>query len=60
MSQMSVNSAADGADVSLTYVVGGYAKDGLAGMATVTDKVLGEQVERLKKLLDGEMPPKGH
>jgi uncharacterized protein YndB with AHSA1/START domain len=56
----SVKSVAGGSDISFTYVVGGYAKDGLAGMADMTDKVLGDQVERLKKLVDGETLPKGH
>jgi uncharacterized protein YndB with AHSA1/START domain len=55
----SVKSVAGGTDISFTYVVGGYAKDGLAGMANMTDKVLGEQVERLKILVDGEAPSKG-
>jgi len=49
----SVKSVADGTDISFTYVVGGYAKDGLAGMANMTDKVLGEQIERLKKSVGG-------
>jgi uncharacterized protein YndB with AHSA1/START domain len=56
----SVKSVVDGTDISFTYVVGGYAKDGLAGMAGMTDKVLGGQVERLKKFVEGESPPKGH
>jgi hypothetical protein len=56
----SVKSVADGTDISFTYVVGGYAKDGLAGMANMTDKVLGEQIERLKKLVEGEAPAVAH
>jgi hypothetical protein len=56
----SVKSVVDGTDISFTYAVGGYAKDGLAGMANMTDKVLGEQIERLKKLVEGEAPSKGH
>lgn len=56
----SVKSVADGTDISFTYVVGGYVKDGLAGMANMTDQVLGEQVLRLKKLVDGETATKGH
>jgi len=29
-------------------------------MANMTDKVLGEQIERLKKLIESETPSKGH
>jgi hypothetical protein len=49
----SVKAVADGTDIAFTYVVGGYAKDGLAGMASIADKVLGGQIERLRTLLDG-------
>jgi hypothetical protein len=49
----SVKSVADGTDISLTYAVGGYAKDGFDGMSKMTDRMLGEQMERLKKLVDG-------
>jgi uncharacterized protein YndB with AHSA1/START domain len=55
----SVKGAVDGTDISFTYAVGGYAKEGLAGMSDMTDHVLGEQIERLKKLLDGESAPHG-
>jgi hypothetical protein len=55
----SVKSGADGTDISFTYVVGGYAKDGFDGLSKITDQVLGEQIERLKKLADGEAP-RGH
>jgi hypothetical protein len=56
----SVKGVADGTDISLTYVVGGYAKDGLAGMANIADKVLADQLGRLKKLVDGETLRKAH
>jgi hypothetical protein len=46
--------AGGGTDISLTYALGGYAKDGLEGSSKMTDRVLGEQLERLKKLVDGE------
>jgi hypothetical protein len=50
----SVKSAADGGtDISLTYAVGGYAKDGFDELSQAADHVLGEQLERLKKLVDG-------
>ena len=55
-----VKGVAGGTDISFTYVVGGYAKDGLAGMAGMTDKVLGGQVDRLKRFVEGELPPKEH
>jgi uncharacterized protein YndB with AHSA1/START domain len=54
----SVKSAAGGgSDISFTYALGGYAKDGLEGLSKAADQVLGEQVERLKKLVDGASPP---
>ena len=56
----SVKSVADGTDVSLTYSIGGYAKDGFDELSKMTDHVLGEQMERLKKLVDGESAPRGH
>jgi len=49
----SVKSSATGTDISVSYVVGGYVKDGFDGLSKAADRVLGEQVERLKKLLDG-------
>ena len=55
----SVKGAADGSDISFTYAIGGYAKDGLAGMADMVDHMLGEQIERLKKLVDGEPAARG-
>jgi len=48
----SVKSVADGTDISLTYAIGGYAKDGLDGMSKMTDRVLGEALGQLKKLVD--------
>src|SRR5712672_1177737 len=56
----SVKSVADGTDVSFTYSIGGYAKDGFDEFSKMTDHVLGEQMERLKKLVDGESAPRGH
>jgi hypothetical protein len=54
----SVKSAADGTDITFTYSVGGYAKDGFDELSKMTDSVLGEQLERLKKLAD-EAAPRG-
>jgi uncharacterized protein YndB with AHSA1/START domain len=48
----SVKAAASGTDISLSYVIGGYAKDGFENLAKGADHVLGEQIERLRKLID--------
>jgi hypothetical protein len=56
----SVKSVADGTDVTFTYSIGGYAKDGFDELSKMTDHVLGEQMQRFKKLVDGEAPPRGH
>jgi hypothetical protein len=42
-----------GTDISLTYTVGGYARDGFDELSKAADHVLGEQLERLKNLVDG-------
>jgi hypothetical protein len=55
----SVKSVAGGTDVSFTYAIGGYSKDGFDELSKMTDQVLGEQIERLKKLVDGESAPRG-
>ena len=45
--------AGEATDLTLTYDVGGYAKGGLAEtLAAPVDMVLGQQVSRLKKLLE--------
>ena len=49
--------ARQGTDVVLTYDFGGYAKGGLAEtLAAPVDKVLGEQVARLKKYVETGKP----
>ena len=55
----SVKSVADGTDVSFTYSIGGYAKDGFDELSKMTDHVLSEQLARFKKLVDGESAPRG-
>src|SRR5258708_30427805 len=50
----SVKSVADGTDVSFTYSIGGYARDGLDELSTITDLSLDEPMTPLKKLVDGE------
>jgi hypothetical protein len=47
-----VKSGAGGTDLSVSYSVGGYAKDGFDGAAKAADRVLAEQIERLRKLID--------
>jgi len=49
--------AGTGTELTLTYDVGGYAKGGLAErFAAPVDKVLGEQVARLKKQVETGKP----
>src|ERR1700722_2066807 len=50
----SVKSAAGGTDVSITYAVGGYAGGGFGELSKMTDQVLGEQLERLGKVVLGQ------
>ena len=56
----SVKSVADGTDISLTYVIGGYAKDGFEQLSKAADQVLAEQIERLKALVDGGSAARNH
>jgi len=50
---------ADGTDISVSYAVGGYSKDGFDELAKAADHVIGEQLQRLKKLIDSESAPRG-
>jgi hypothetical protein len=45
--------AAGGSDVSLTYAVGGYVKDGFDTLSKAADEVLGIQLAGLKKFVEG-------
>ena len=38
--------------MSISYALGGYAKDGFDMLSKAADHVLGEQLERLRKLID--------
>jgi hypothetical protein len=49
-----VKGSAGGADISVSYAVVGYAKDGFDAVSKGVDQVLGEQLERLRKLIDGQ------
>ena len=53
----SVKSVAEGTVVSFTYAIGGYAKDGFEDISKMADHMLGEQMERLKKFVDGAPAP---
>jgi uncharacterized protein YndB with AHSA1/START domain len=53
----SIQSVPGGTDISLSYVAGGYVKDGFDELSKAADRVLGEQLLRLKKLVDGEPAP---
>ena len=52
-----IQSVAGGTDISLTYTAGGYVKDGFDDLSKGMDRVLGEQLLRLKKLVDGGPAP---
>jgi hypothetical protein len=52
-----LKAAGAGTDVTMSYDVGGYAKGGLAEtLATPVDRVLGEQLIRLKKSVETGKP----
>ena len=44
--------AFDGTRIRFTYAVGGYRAEGLDGMASAVDRVIGEQVRRLKAYIE--------
>lgn len=44
--------ATGGTDLTLTYAVGGYVKNGFDDLSKAVDSVLGSQVARLKKLVE--------
>ncbi|HME40991.1 MAG TPA: SRPBCC domain-containing protein [Steroidobacteraceae bacterium] len=52
--------AAEGTDISLTYAIGGYDKDGFDELSKAADRVFGEQLERLKKWVDGDAGARSH
>jgi uncharacterized protein YndB with AHSA1/START domain len=49
---LNVQSAGKGTDLTVTYAVGGYSKDGFETLSKAVDHVLGEQVARLQKLAE--------
>jgi hypothetical protein len=52
MTIMLTGAAGGGTDIGLRYRVAGYASDGIKKWAGPVDEVLGEQIARLKKLID--------
>ena len=50
----SLKASSNATDISVTYAVGGYSKDGFEGAAKGVDRVLGEQLQLLKKLIEGQ------
>jgi hypothetical protein len=48
----SVKAGANGTDISVSYILGGYTKDGFEGASKAADRVLGEQIDRLRKLIE--------
>lgn len=48
--------AGNGADVTVAYAVGGYSRDGFADLAQAVDRVLGEQLMRLRKFTETGSP----
>jgi len=47
-----VKAGANGTDISVSYILGGYAKDGFEGASKAADQVLGVQIERLRKFIE--------
>jgi hypothetical protein len=47
-----VKPSANGSDISVSYAIGGYSKDGFDNLSKAADQVLGLQIERLRKLID--------
>jgi hypothetical protein len=41
-----------GTDLTVSYTIGGYSKDGFETLSKAADHVLGDQLERLRKLID--------
>ncbi len=48
--------AEGGANVTLSYVVGGYIRSGMEQWAPRVDRVLDEQLQRLKSFVEGKSP----
>jgi uncharacterized protein YndB with AHSA1/START domain len=55
---LALKSLSDGTELSLTYALGGYSKEGFDSWAQGADGVLADQVSRLKLLLETGSPEK--
>jgi uncharacterized protein YndB with AHSA1/START domain len=51
-----LKAAGDGTDLSVTYALGGYNKDGFTELSVFADGVLTTQVGRLKALIENKSP----
>ena len=49
--------AESGTNVTLSYVLGGYIRSGMEQWAPRVDRVLDEQLQRLKRYAEGKSPP---
>lgn len=47
-----LKAGANGTDISVSYLLGGYAKDGFEGASKAADHVLDEQIEHLRKFIE--------
>ena len=52
----SLSPEADGTKLEFTYTIGGYAPQGLKGLAPIVDNVLTEQISRLKNYVETGNP----
>jgi hypothetical protein len=48
----SIKANGNGSDISVSYAIGGYSKDGFDNLSKAADQVLAVQIERLRKLID--------
>lgn len=51
-----LNAAGGGTDITLTYNLAGWMKDGFKSVESAGDGVLGEQISRLKRLIEAGSP----
>ena len=54
----SVKAAGNGTDLSFSYVLAGYSKDGFGELSKSADLVLGLQLAQLKKIVEAQASPK--
>jgi hypothetical protein len=54
----SVKAVGDGADLTFSYLVAGYSKDGFDDLSKSADRVLGDQLAQLKKIVESKPAPR--